>query len=53
MGTPEAGTRLLKRVPILKLLEFRVVLICIFRNKKRKNEEISQQFRTVFFHKRW
>ena len=39
MGTREAGTRLLKRVPILKLLEFRVVLICIsgFNKKKEKN----------------
>ena len=35
-GTGESGTRLLKRVPILKLLEFQVVLIFIsgFNQKK-------------------
>ena len=36
MGTREVGTRLLKRVPILKLLEFQVVLICIFGKKWKK-----------------
>ena len=36
--TREAGTRLLKRVPIPKLLEFRVVVICIsgFNKKVKK-----------------
>ena len=39
-GTRESNTRLLKRVPILKLLEFRVVLIFIsgFNPKKKKKK---------------
>ena len=50
MGTREASTRLLKRVSILKLLKFRVVLICISGfNTKIEKQIFYNNFRHCSF----